>query len=145
VSALRDVDEPTLEELEDAMAPADFERALHVVREMERPIRLHEAFAANDLATAGRLMNESHASLRDLYEVSSAELDLMCDVARVQPGCHGARMTGAGFGGCAIALVDTNSAEDFSQRVGEEYRRATGRASSVFATRAAAGARLLDS
>jgi galactokinase len=81
-----------------------------------------EALRRGDLAAAGRLMDASHASLRELYEVSSAELDLITELARRHPACHGARLTGAGFGGCAIALVDAEAAEGFAEVVHAGYR-----------------------
>jgi galactokinase len=89
-------------------------------------------------------MNESHASLRDLYEVSCAELDTMVEAARAHDACYGARMTGAGFGGCAIALVAEAGAKDFCERVSAHYLRRTGRAGSLFVVRPSAGARLID-
>ena len=103
-----------------------------------------EALRRGDLAAAGRLMDESHASLRELYEVSSAELDLATELARRHPACHGARLTGAGFGGCAIALVDAEAAEGFAEVVHAGYRARVELPSAVFVCRSASGARLLD-
>jgi galactokinase len=88
-------------------------------------------------------MNASHESLRELYEVSSAELDAIVDLARAHRGCHGARMTGAGFGGCAVALIDAADVNAFSEDVARAYQRATGRDGIVFVSRPSAGARLL--
>jgi galactokinase len=142
--ALRDV---TAEELEAARAsidPVDFRRASHVVPENRRPVEMAEALVAGDLARAGRLMNDSHASLRDLYEVSSVELDAMTEAARAQGSCHGARMTGAGFGGCAVALVEAAAVEDFCARVLELYRRRIDLPAALYPCRPEAGARLLD-
>ena len=81
-----------------------------------------DAINANDLAAAGRLMNDSHASLRDLYEVSCPALDLVCELSRAHPACYGARMTGAGFGGCAVALVAADRGEAFVSEVEAAYR-----------------------
>ncbi len=89
-------------------------------------------------------MNDSHASLRDLYEVSCVELDLVTDLAREHPACRGARMTGAGFGGCAVALVDRGQVEAFITDVHIAYRSRIDLPSAFFACRPSAGARLLD-
>jgi galactokinase len=88
-------------------------------------------------------MNDSHASLRDLYEVSCEELDFMVERAVAQPGCHGARMTGAGFGGCAVALVDSAAGEAFARAVESEYRRRYDLPAQCFACRPAEGAHLV--
>ena len=143
VRALRDVDLALLEDARDRLDPVAYRRARHVVPENLRPREMAEALRAGDLARAGRLMNDSHASLRDLYEVSCAELDLVSEIARAQPGCHGARMTGAGFGGCAVALVDGSAAPAFTEAVLAAYRAKVDLPAALFACRPAAGARLL--
>ena len=103
-----------------------------------------KAFEIGDLEAAGRLMDESHRSLRDLYEVSSPELDLMTELARAHPACYGARLTGAGFGGCAVALVRTEAAESFVREVAAAYRgrRPDLDRSALFGCRPSAGARI---
>jgi len=142
--ALRDVDEELLRAGRDRLDPITWARAAHVVTENARPLALAKAFECSDLLAAGALMNASHASLRDLYEVSSPELDLVTDLARAHPACLGARLTGAGFGGCAVALVRAEGAADFVAGVGAAYRsRRPDLPSSLFACRPAAGARLL--
>ena len=93
-----------------------------------------DALDAGDLAAAGRLMNASHASLRDFYDVSSPELDAIVALARAHPACFGARLTGAGFGGCAVALVASSGVEEFRRYVG----------GSTFSSRPAAGAHLVE-
>jgi galactokinase len=98
---------------------------------------------AGDLATLGRLMNESHVSLRDDFEVSSAALDAMVECAW-QAGCVGARMTGAGFGGCAVALVATADAERFCAQVTATYTRRAGLTPAVYVCQASDGARTFD-
>jgi galactokinase len=100
------------------------------------------ALEAGDARQAGLLMNASHASLRDDFEVSSEALDAMVACAQGQDGAHGARMTGAGFGGCAVALVAAPEAEAFVQAVSECYTKATGREAAVYVTGASEGARL---
>ncbi|MEJ8304096.1 galactokinase [Saccharibacillus sacchari] len=101
-------------------------RAQHVIEENARVLASVEALTANDLKEFGRLMNLSHDSLRDLYEVSCDELDIMVEEARKIPGTLGARMTGAGFGGCAVSLVHEDDVERFVREVGENYETRTG-------------------
>jgi galactokinase len=142
--ALRDADEELLRAGRELLDPTARARAAHVVGENARPLALAQAFEQGDLVEAGRLMNDSHASLRDLYEVSSPELDLITGLARAHPACLGARLTGAGFGGCAVALVRAEGATDFVASVGAAYRsRRPDLRSSFFACRPSAGARLL--
>lgn len=101
-------------------------RAQHVVEEIDRVLQSIKALKANDLVQFGQLMNGSHDSLRDLYEVTGAELDAMVAAARQVPGVLGARMTGAGFGGCTVSLVHEDSIEAFKEEVGRKYTEATG-------------------
>lgn len=101
-------------------------RAAHVVEENDRVLRSVEALRNHDLAAFGQLMNASHDSLRDLYEVSCKELDVMVDEARKIDGTLGARMTGAGFGGCTVSLVHEDAVEQFTQEVGVAYLERTG-------------------
>lgn len=101
-------------------------RAQHVIEENARVLASVEALTANDLEQFGRLMNLSHDSLRDLYEVSCDELDIMVEEARKIPGTLGARMTGAGFGGCTVSLVHEDDVERFVREVGENYEARTG-------------------
>lgn len=101
-------------------------RARHVVEEIDRVLRSIEVLKANDLAAFGSLMNGSHDSLRDLYEVTGAELDAMVEAARSVEGVLGSRMTGAGFGGCTVSLVHEDAIERFKEQVGRKYNEATG-------------------
>ncbi|MBD2844907.1 galactokinase [Paenibacillus sp. IB182496] len=101
-------------------------RARHVVEEIDRVVRSVEALKRDDLETFGQLMNASHDSLRELYEVTGAELDAMVEAARAVPGVLGSRMTGAGFGGCTVSLVHEDSVASFRSEVGRVYREATG-------------------
>jgi len=142
--SLRDADPDLLERGRDRLDGVDFRRASHVVAEIPRPRLFAEALANGDLAEAGRLMDASHASLRDLYEVSCDELDTIVEAARAQAGCFGARMTGAGFGGCAVALVAAAEAPSIAEGTREAYRRRTGREATIVTCRPAAGACLLD-
>ncbi|PZT55803.1 galactokinase [Paenibacillus silvae] len=102
------------------------QRAEHVVQENARVLASVEALRNNDLEAFGQLMNASHDSLRDLYEVSCTELDVMVEEARRIPGTLGARMTGAGFGGCTVSLVHENDVERFVSEVGAAYEARTG-------------------
>lgn len=106
--------------------PIDRKRAKHAVYENQRTLQAVERLKAGDLKTFGKLMNESHISLRDDYEVTGKELDTLAEAAWQQPGVLGARMTGAGFGGCAIALVQDADVKHFIDNVGKIYREKTG-------------------
>jgi galactokinase len=119
-----------------------YRRARHVVEENLRPRALAAALRAGDLPAAGRLMNDSHTSLRDLYQVSSAELDRLTEQARAHPACLGARMTGAGFGGCAVALVRRDGAEAFLAATRSAYGAGPAPDGAWFLTPPAGGARL---
>ncbi|WP_046227104.1 galactokinase [Paenibacillus dauci] len=102
------------------------DRARHVVEENARVLASVEALRQDDLQQFGQLMNASHESLRDLYEVSCTELDVMVEEARRIPGTLGSRMTGAGFGGCTVSLVHEGDTDLFVQQVGQAYRERTG-------------------
>lgn len=99
-----------------------------------------EALEAGDLATFGRLMDESHTSLRDDYEVTVPQLDVMVEAAHAVPGVLGSRMTGAGFGGCTVSLVETAAVDEFRRVVPDRYRRVTGIDPKVYVCRAVDGA-----
>ena len=122
ISALRDVDGELLEAARGVLDPVTLKRAQHVVAESARAADLAQALRDEDLGRCKTLMSDSHWSLRDLYAVSSEELDLMTQLATDHPACHGARMTGAGFGGCAVALVDAEHAGAFADDVLSRYR-----------------------
>jgi len=110
-----------------------YRRVRHCVTEMDRVERAVDALKANDLKELGQLLYASHKSLKDDYEVTGIELDTLVDVASKQPGCIGARMTGAGFGGCAIALVHKDTTEDFIANVQKEYTKVVGYEGGFFA------------
>jgi len=105
ITALRDVPPVALARWKDDLPEIIYRRCTHVVQENRRVLNMVEALRQGDLEQAGRLMDASHASLRDLYEVSCPELDLMVEIAQGLPGCWGSRLTGAGFGGCTVSLV----------------------------------------
>jgi galactokinase len=141
VAALRDADEAALERARPRLDPPAYRRTRHVVSENRRTLEAAEAMAAGMAGAFGRLMNESHASLRDDFEVSSAALDTMVDCA-LEAGCHGARHAGAGFGGCCVALVEDPAAESFVVRVANAYEARTGRRPVTYLCRPSAGASL---
>jgi galactokinase len=114
-------------------------RALHVVTENQRVKDAVIALQTNDLETLGKLMFSSHQSLKELYEVSGKELDTIVEFSKNYPGCIGARMTGAGFGGCAIAIVKKDQIEDYTVKLNSYYSEAIGYNAEVFATEAADG------
>jgi len=144
VQALRDLDVAAFEAQSKELPPLLRRRCKHVVYENDRTLAAAEALRWGDLRSFGRLMNESHTSLRDLYEVSCDELDLMAAVAQSQPGCWGARMTGAGFGGCAVALVDLPAVEAFARNVAAAYERQAQRTPALYVCQASAGAGPVD-
>ncbi len=115
-------------------------RCAHVIMESKRVQDAVGAMKSGDLEQLGLLMNQSHESLRDLYEVSSKELDAVVEIAKAQEGVYGARMTGAGFGGCAIALVDNAHVDAVAQVMANEYPQRTGRTPSIYPCVASDGA-----
>lgn len=142
VPALRDA---TIELLSKASVdPVTRRRATHVITENARTVAAADALNRGAVDEVGRLMRESHASLRDDFEVSRRELDIMVDLALESDGCHGARMTGAGFGGCAVALVEAQRALDFVEAVSREYASRSGITPSVYVCSPAAGASAED-
>ncbi len=139
VTALRDVSPEQLEAHRHLLPRVIYRRARHVVTENARVLHSVSAMRSGDIPRLGELMLASHASLRDDYEVSSRELDLLVDLA-VNAGAFGARLTGAGFGGCAIALCRAEDADAIAQRVIGAYNGRTGRAGYAFVTVATDGA-----
>jgi galactokinase len=142
VPSLRHVGLAQLNSARSEMDETVWRRCRHVVSEIDRTLRAAAALKAGDLAAFGRLMDESHASLRDDYEVSCAELDAMVDAAHRAPRCLGARLTGAGFGGCAVALVEPGHLAEFIPLTAERYEAATGRKPSLYAVRASDGVKV---
>ena len=142
VRALRDVDAEAFGEGAARLDPVTRRRARHVISENDRTLSAASALARGDVRTVGVLMDESHESLRDDFEVSRPELDAIVEISREQPGCWGARMTGAGFGGCAVALVAADAAEAFVAETGPRYERETGLRPALYVCRASPGATL---
>ena len=143
VASLRDVTPAMLAEVRGRLDDVPARRAEHIVNENARVLATIGAFEAGDLDEVGRLFYASHASLRDLYEVSSPELDALVAIAKATPGVIGGRLTGAGFGGCTINLVRRDAVEPFGEAVLRDYPARTGLTPRVFQVAAAAGARRL--
>jgi galactokinase len=140
VRALRDVDERLFAARAGTLDEVTRRRARHVVTENARVLAAAEALGAGDARRVGELMTESHRSLRDDFQVSRAELDAMVEIALEQEGCFGARMTGAGFGGCAVALVAREAADRFAGAVATRYAKQVGLTPAVYVCEASSGA-----
>jgi galactokinase len=140
VKSLRDVTLNDLEKFGGQMPEVIRKRCRHILTENLRVLQAAEALQAGDLGLFGRLMANSHASLRDDFEVSCEELDLMVRLAEQNAGVYGARMTGGGFGGCTINLVQENHVESFQKNVAAGYEQATKRAPEIYISSAADGA-----
>ena len=132
IKALRDVTAAQLEEHAALLPETVFRRARHVISENRRVLKAAAALEAGDLALCGRMMNEFHLSLRDDYEVSCPELNLMVELASGVEGVFGSRMTGGGFGGCTVNLVEAGAVDRFAAIIGNVYRNATGLTPSIF-------------
>jgi galactokinase len=143
IRSLRDVSVEEFNRFADKLPEQVSKRARHVVEEIERSNQAEALLEAGNLRHFGELMNQCHASLRDLYEVSSPELNAMANVAQSLDGCYGARLTGAGFGGCTVNLVAQEQAETFSERLAKGYQSQTGYQPEIYITRASNGAELL--
>jgi galactokinase len=139
-NALRDVTAKQLEQHKDVLSPIIYKRCRHVVTENERVLAAAETLEKSDLLCFGELMNESHQSLRDDYEVSCAELDLMVELARKCKGVYGARMTGGGFGGCTVNLVERDHIDEFMSNVASGYEQMTGLKPEIYVCNAVKGA-----
>lgn len=140
VKALRDVTPEQFEQYQDELPEPVRSRCRHVIGECQRVLDSVEALKAGDLERFGKLMNESHVSLRDDYQVSCRELDLIVEIAWENPGVYGARMTGGGFGGCAVVLVHKDQVEAVSEAIRERYPRETGLTPELFVFTAVDGA-----
>ncbi len=138
-TALRDVSLRNLERFGRGLPDVVYRRARHVVTENDRVLRFARALYTGDIDTAGVLMVEGHRSLRDDYEVSAPELDVLVEAAVEVPGCYGARLTGAGFGGCTIALVVEEAVPEFQTHIAEVYDARFGKRPAVYVTHPADG------
>jgi galactokinase len=148
VPSLRDASLDALEENKGKMEDVVFRRARHVISEIRRTLEAAEIVRASTWEIAGQLMYESHNSLRDDYEVSCTELNAIVEIANsigLSGGVYGCRMTGGGFGGCAVALVKNDSVASISKTLAAEYKKRTGIEATIFGSRPAAGATIIKS
>ena len=146
IPSLRDADARTLEGAKGKMDEVVYRRARHVIGEIERTIHAAEGIRASNWPTVGQLMYASHRSLRDDYEVSCKELDAVVEIAEsigIKGGVYGCRMTGGGFGGCAVALVKADAVEAISKKIAADYKKKTGIEATIFSSRPAAGATVI--
>ncbi len=144
VKALRDL---TIEQFEDKASlldPIVRRRARHVITENTRTLAAGEAMKRGDAVALGKLMDESHVSMRDDFEISSDALNAIVDAARREPECFGARMTGGGFAGCAVALVKADEAEHFATAVAGTYQNNTGLTPAIYVCKATNGAEIIE-
>jgi galactokinase len=143
IAALRDVSRAEFERLASGLPQEVEMRARHVVEEIDRTQQAIPLLEAGDLDAFGGLMNACHASLRDLYQVSCPELDMMVHIAQSLVGCHGSRLTGAGFGGCTVNLVEQEHTAAFVDALGARYEQATRHRPEIYVCSASAGASIL--
>ncbi|MBN1285350.1 MAG: galactokinase [Anaerolineae bacterium] len=139
VPALRDVTPPMFETHQAKLPELVRKRCEHVVYEDERTLHATQALRAGDMETVGRLFNESHASMRDLFEITVPPIDALVELAQADAACYGSRMTGGGFGGCTVSLVGMEEAEAFGARLAAGYTRVTGRTGQFYICRPASG------
>jgi galactokinase len=126
-TCLRDVRYETLAEHESELEPVIARRAHHVIREVARTFSARDALCRGDAGGFGVEMTRAHDSLRELFDVSVPELDRLVESAVRTPGVHGARLTGAGFGGCAVILLEKGAEEELTRRLRADYAQAFGR------------------
>jgi galactokinase len=144
IRALRDVTLVQLQEHRKLLEPKVFLRCRHIVSENARVKSAASAFERGDISALGPLLRDSHRSLRDDYEVSCKELDMMAEIAIAQPGVIGARMTGGGFGGCTVNLVESSATEAFNHSVATEYLSQTGLNPEIYISPASDGVQRVD-
>ncbi len=143
IESLRDVSIADLDKLSSKLPVEVGKRARHVVEEIDRTRLAVRLLERSDMEGFGQLMNECHANLRDLYEVSCPELDVMAHIAQSLDGCYGARMTGGGFGGCTVNLVTKEMADRFTKMLAAKYESETGLHPEIYTCRASSGAGLI--
>lgn len=144
VKNLRDVTLSEFDSVASQLPEVVRKRCRHVISENERVLATVDALKARDYKTVGKLMNESHFSLRDDFQVSCPEVDLLVKLTCAHAGVLGARMTGAGFGGCTVAIMDSQAVESFIQNVIPTYEKQSGKRAEVYICESVAGANKLD-
>jgi galactokinase len=140
LKSLRDISSVELAAYEDFLPPVVYKRAEHVTKEILRVEQAVRALNKGDARLFGGMMYSGHNSLRYLYEVSIPELDILVEATRHIPGCYGARLTGAGFGGCTVNLVEESQSQAFIEALGVEYTAKTGREAKIYLCHASQGA-----
>ena len=147
VASLRDATAGQLEKAKSKMSEVVYRRARHVIGEIERTLHAAEGIRHSNWTSVGNLMYASHAALRDDYEVSCKELDVVVEIAEeigFRGGVYGCRMTGGGFGGCCVALVRADGVDAITKKIATDYQAKTGIAAAIFASRPAAGATIIQ-
>lgn len=144
IRALRDVSPEQFRELSALLPEVVRRRCRHIISENDRTLAGAKALRRGDLAAFGGLMKESHYSMRDDYEISLPELDALVEAAWQVEGCHGSRLTGAGFGGCTVSLVEVGALDDFRERVSVAYERDFGRRPTIYTCSAEDGAEVVN-
>ena len=145
IKTLGDLDEATFEKYKDAIKdPIRQKRAKHAVRENQRTIQAVAALRAGDITRFGQLMNQSHISLRDDYEVSCEEIDILVDLAWALPGVIGSRITGGGFGGCTVSIVKNETVDTFTETIGQAYKEKVGHEAEFYIVDIGDGAKRLS-
>ena len=139
IKLLRDATVDDLRKWGHEMRPDVLKRCRHIITENTRTVAAADALEAGDLKALGRLMYEAHASYRDDFEASCPEADILVNLAQKEPGCIGARLTGGGFGGCTVNLVENQNAAAFSSHIRDSYRKATGIEADIYLCHASAG------
>ena len=126
IDCLADLTPAQFESVAGVLPPVIYDRAKHVVEECERVRLATNCMQTGDMPGFGQILNESHESMRKLYEVTGKEMDALAYAGQAHPGCLGSRMTGGGFGGCTVSIVRKDAAEDFKKSVAARYTRETG-------------------
>jgi galactokinase len=144
ITSLRAASSEDVEQAKDLMDEISYKRAKHVVSENDRTLQAKKALEQGDWALVGELMNASHASMREDYEVSCEEIDVLVDIAQKYPGVYGSRLTGGGFGGCTVTMVAREKASGLISQLKSDYKSKTGKDCFCFETQPAMGAHVLS-
>jgi galactokinase len=144
IGLLRDATLEDLEACEAKMSPEAFKRCRHVITDSQRVVDGLAFLRAGDLVAFGKLLNDAHRSYRDDFEASCSECDMLAAIGQAQPGCYGSRLTGGGFGGCVVNLVEAEASEVFVQKIKDEYFAQTGIHPEVYVCSTADGASELN-
>ena len=144
MKALRDVSLDEFEKRKSGLNEVVMRRARHIITDDQRVLDAMQAMRTNDLVRLGNILNAGHISLRDDFEITNEALNQIVEAAQEQSSCYGARMTGGGFGGCAIALVDSGKVDAFVDSVEKAYRKKSGLEPQIYVCKASAGASVVS-